>query len=335
MDIGPAIGIAIGMAITVGLVNAFFCILVGIDSFIMTLGMGTILAGIVLWISNSNSYTGLSDWLVVLITNRDIGGLPFSFYIAVGVCLIVWLVFEFTPIGRQHLFVGKSREVSKLNGIAVGRVRTLSFVSCSVLAAVAGIMYAGAAGGVDPTSALTMLLPAFAAAFLGSTTIMPGQFNPWGAFLSVYFLVTGITGPRHPRTAHVRAELFLRWRTHHCRVACPAEQNRPDSTYADACGVPGAPATTGRRRPANDGQRRTGKMAEKDIQVCFNPHFDAVSLWLGSFGGADSPCDISRGVFLRRSAVFLGSWNSSGATTSRRRGTSPDTRSRAFLKRPR
>ncbi len=37
-------------------------------------------------------------------------------------------------------------------------------------------------------------------------------------------------------------------------------------------------------------------MAQKDIQVCFNVHFDAVSLWLGSFGGEDSPCDISRGV---------------------------------------
>jgi len=37
-------------------------------------------------------------------------------------------------------------------------------------------------------------------------------------------------------------------------------------------------------------------MAAKDIQVCFNVHFDSVSLWLGSFGGEDSPCDISRGV---------------------------------------
>lgn len=37
-------------------------------------------------------------------------------------------------------------------------------------------------------------------------------------------------------------------------------------------------------------------MADKNIQVCFNVHFDAVSLWLGSFGGEDSPCDISRGV---------------------------------------
>lgn len=37
-------------------------------------------------------------------------------------------------------------------------------------------------------------------------------------------------------------------------------------------------------------------MADKEILVCLNTHFDSVSLWLGSFGGEDSPCDISRGV---------------------------------------
>jgi ribose transport system permease protein len=37
-------------------------------------------------------------------------------------------------------------------------------------------------------------LPAFAAAFLGATTVNPGRFNPRGAMISVYFLVTGITG---------------------------------------------------------------------------------------------------------------------------------------------
>ncbi len=43
--------------------------------------------------------------------------------------------------------------------------------------------------------------------------------------------------------------------------------------------------------------------SKKDIQVCINPHFDAVSLWLGSFGGEDSPCDISRGVFAAKRGV--------------------------------
>src|SRR6202042_2405324 len=41
----------------------------------------------------------------------------------------------------------------------------------------------------------------------------------------------------------------------------------------------------------------------KDIQICINVHFDAVSLWIGSFGGADSPCDISRGVFAAKRGV--------------------------------
>jgi peptidoglycan-N-acetylglucosamine deacetylase len=44
-------------------------------------------------------------------------------------------------------------------------------------------------------------------------------------------------------------------------------------------------------------------MTAKDIKVCINPHFDAVALWIGSFGGADSPCDISRGVFAAKRGV--------------------------------
>jgi ribose transport system permease protein len=58
----------------------------------------------------------------------------------------------------------------------------------------AGILYAGVLGSADPYSGLNFLLPAFAAAFLGATTILPGRFNPWGVIVAVYFLATGITG---------------------------------------------------------------------------------------------------------------------------------------------
>jgi ribose transport system permease protein len=59
---------------------------------------------------------------------------------------------------------------------------------------VAGILYAGTQGAADPVSGTSLLLPAFAAAFLGSTSIRPGRFNPWGAMLAVYFLTVGING---------------------------------------------------------------------------------------------------------------------------------------------
>ena len=67
-------------------------------------------------------------------------------------------------------------------------------VVSSVLGAFAGIVYAGSRGAADPTSGLSFMLPGFAAAFLGSTAIAPGRFNPIGTVISVYFLVTGITG---------------------------------------------------------------------------------------------------------------------------------------------
>jgi ribose transport system permease protein len=110
------------------------------------------------------------------------------------VALVIWYVFEYTPLGRRMLFVGKSREVARLNGIRVDRVRAGALVASSVLATLAGIVYAGVLGSADPFSGLNFLLPAFAAAFLGATSINPGRFNPWGTFIAVYFLATGITG---------------------------------------------------------------------------------------------------------------------------------------------
>lgn len=84
--------------------------------------------------------------------------------------------------------------MARLNGIAVDRVRIGALVSSAVLAAIAGIVHAGVLGSADPFSGLNFLLPAFAAAFLGATTIQPGRFNPWGTSVAVYFLGTGITG---------------------------------------------------------------------------------------------------------------------------------------------
>jgi ribose transport system permease protein len=103
-------------------------------------------------------------------------------------------VFEYTAIGRRILFVGRGREVARLSGIHVDRVRWGGLMASGFLGALAGVLYAGTQGAADPVSGLSYLLPAFAAAFLGSTSINPGRFNPWGATLAVYFLVTGITG---------------------------------------------------------------------------------------------------------------------------------------------
>ena len=108
--------------------------------------------------------------------------------------LLLFYIFEFTPLGRRLLFVGRGRSVSRLSGLQVNRIRWGSFIVCGLFAGLAGVMYAGSLGGADPVSGQTFLLPAFAASFLGATAIYPGRFNPIGTFIAVYFLVSGITG---------------------------------------------------------------------------------------------------------------------------------------------
>jgi ribose transport system permease protein len=108
--------------------------------------------------------------------------------------MVLWYIQQYTALGRRLLFVGRNRSVSRLSGINVSRMRVGALVAAGVISSLAGILYAGTTGAADPVSGATFLLPAFAAAFLGATSIIPGRFNPWGSFISVYFLVTGITG---------------------------------------------------------------------------------------------------------------------------------------------
>lgn len=189
-----AVLIAIVMGALVGLINGCLIIYFGIESLIVTLGMATFLSGITLWISDSATISGIAKELIDVVITTKLFGISLAFYYGLILCALIWYVFEFTSIGRRLLFVGRGRSVSKLSGINVSRVRIGSLVVSGSIAAFAGVIYAGTTGGADPSSGTSFLLPAFAAAFLGATSIMPGRFNPWGSLVAVYFLVTGITG---------------------------------------------------------------------------------------------------------------------------------------------
>lgn len=186
--------LALAAGVAVGLVNAFFIIYVRIPSLVVTLGTTSLITGIVQWMTNSSTIGGIDNALIMAVVGGRFLGVPYAFYYAIVAAIIMSYVFDFTPLGRRLLFVGRGREVARLNGIAVDKVRLGALVTSGILSAAAGILYAGVLGSADPYSGLNFLLPAFAAAFLGATTILPGRFNPWGAIVAVYFLATGITG---------------------------------------------------------------------------------------------------------------------------------------------
>ena len=121
----------------------------------------------------------MSDQLVEAARTRALG-IPLSFYYGIGLTIVMWYVFKYTPIGRHLLFVGRGRDVARLSGLPVQQIRFGAFAVCGLICGLAGAMLTGTLGAADPNSGSSFLLPAYSAAFLGSTAVEPGFFNPLG-----------------------------------------------------------------------------------------------------------------------------------------------------------
>jgi ribose transport system permease protein len=176
-----------------GALNGFFVVRIGVNAFIGTLGTSTILTGLTLAVSGGQILNSVAQPLVDFV-QYQILGLAVPVYLALALAIVLWYIYEHTPIGRYLFFVGEGREAARLVGLRVDRLRFAAFIASGATSAAAGILTAGQLGAADPSVGPSFLLPAYAAAFLGATTIKPGRFNAWGTVVALYLLVTGVTG---------------------------------------------------------------------------------------------------------------------------------------------
>ncbi len=192
----PAAILAIVIGAGCGVLNGFLVVKFKTEPFIMTLGTGAIFQGFVLWVSDSNTVTNVSKGLSTWTLQTKVWVIPIQFFYVLALMLVIWWVAEHTPLGVRMLFVGKSRDVAKLSGIKSDRIRFGAFVVAGTIAAFAAVVFVGNSGSMSPVSFSPFLLPAYAAVFLGATTIRPGRFNPIGTMIAVLFLATGVQGLR-------------------------------------------------------------------------------------------------------------------------------------------
>lgn len=188
-----AIAVALLLGLAVGLLNGLLVVKAGVDAFIVTLGMGTVLAGLAYAITGSEVLTQFPEGLVSL-ARTEILGLPALTWYGWLLVALVWFVYERTPYGRYLVFLGGSREAARLAGLRVDALRASTFLGSALIAAFAGVMLASSIGSLDPSLSGQFLLQPFAAAFLGAATISVGRFNALGTLVGIYLLVVGITG---------------------------------------------------------------------------------------------------------------------------------------------
>jgi ribose transport system permease protein len=183
--------VAAGCAI--GVVNGLMVTRFNIDSFIATLAMTSVLSALVTAISGGEQIIGLPESFSNLASN-EILGITLPVYMMLVVALVVWYVLEHTPPGRRTYATGGNAEAARLTGVRTRLITVVALIAGSCIAAFAGVLVTARSGASAPDVGVGYLLPAFAAAFLGSTQIRNGHFNVWGTILAVYVLAVGVKG---------------------------------------------------------------------------------------------------------------------------------------------
>lgn len=194
MNTGVAILVALLASTAVGVVNGVLVAKAGIDAFVTTLGMSSLLAGAIIWYTNGQAIADKIPTSLTDLGQQDTWGVPNPIWFLILVVAIVWYLVQQTPIGRYLYAVGGSRDAARLSGVNVDRYTISAFTGAGLLAGLAGVIQAAELGSGDPLGGPPFLLPAFAAVFLGATSFRSGTFNVTGTVVAVFTIAVGING---------------------------------------------------------------------------------------------------------------------------------------------
>jgi ribose transport system permease protein len=189
----PALIIGVLIGTVVGFVNGFVVVKLRVNSFIATLGMSSILAAFVVIITNNADVPPVSPGLFDNLTQTTIFGFQSVTLYLIVLAFIFWWLLDRTPAGRYMRATGGNPDAARLTGIRVDRWAWISLVIAGSTAAFAGVLSTSLTGpSVDLGDSL--LLPAFAAVFLGSTQLSRGKMNVWGTLIAIFALAIGAQG---------------------------------------------------------------------------------------------------------------------------------------------
>ena len=171
----------------IGGLNGILVVNIGLNSFIATLATGSLLEALIQTLSKGLTLSaGVARTSGFAENNWHNITLPMLSPLVLIV--VLWYVMQHTSTGRKLYATGLSREAAQLAGIRTRRLRFTSLIFSATVAGFAGIIITAQIGSASPDVGPPYLIPAFAAAFLGSTQLTPGLFNSWGTLLAILLL---------------------------------------------------------------------------------------------------------------------------------------------------
>lgn len=175
---GVLAGLAVG--IVVGSINGGLVSLLGIPSFLVTLGMLGVAFGTAQWITESAPQPILSDTYNLIFGSGNIGPIPGLLFWSAAFVVVGAIVLAKTPYGRQVLATGGNRTAAEYTGVNTRRIKFTVLLVSGVVAAIAGMLYAGRLQSGRFQWGTGDELSAIAAVILGGTSLFGGSASVIG-----------------------------------------------------------------------------------------------------------------------------------------------------------
>jgi ribose transport system permease protein len=180
---GGLVGVAAGAF--VGLANGLLVTMLRVPSFLVTLGMLSILSGVTNQISQGQSILFANTLLPSLVNNAPVLGVPNVIWFGLGATAILTIVAFKTKLGRYLYALGGGEVVAAHAGVPVTLYKVLAFVLSGAICGFSGVMLTGQVGAGTPTAGTGLLLNSIAAVVMGGTALSGGIGGPHRTLLGV------------------------------------------------------------------------------------------------------------------------------------------------------
>lgn len=165
--------------VVISLINGVVTVFGRIPSFIVTLGMMSIVTGLSFVLIGGIAVPIADDQFLYLLYFQQLAGLPLTFYI-VAVCLVATAILRSrTAIGSEMVAVGLNREAAKLSGISVSQTRLVAFAVMGLLVGIGALLAAARLGSGAPNAFPTLTLDVIAAVVIGGASLSGGRASVW------------------------------------------------------------------------------------------------------------------------------------------------------------
>ena len=168
-----AVAVSLVVGVACGAVNGFFVSVCGIPPFISTLGMMTLLRGVILVYTKGSPIPIKSD-AYKFFGKGSIAGIPVPVIILIIVFLLAHYILTQTSYGRSVYAVGGNREAARLSGIRVKTSEFLVYTLNGLMCGMAGLILTARLGSAQSTSGTGIEMDAIAAVILGGTSLSGG-----------------------------------------------------------------------------------------------------------------------------------------------------------------